>query len=341
MYKNELFKVIKTKVFFIFVFVIIIILGLSGLFFESYSDGSTFDSYYGVLKYESIDDLRIHYNNNETHILDLKESFNITNSSRRRQIIEQQIEIKEKLSMIYQYLIDNPEIKYEQYYDYGSINDLSNQEALSFFSYLTNYALFIIIFGMAIISSLIVVNDFSNGTYKFLYTSNVSRTKMVLIKYSVTTSISIALTLLITLIGISGGLIAYGIPDKIVIFASNSNVFSVNWIGYTILIFINYIQIILLISSIIFFLSLFFKSNLISIIIAVVFLFLTIVAYDLFENITGFLSKINIFILINNFDAFSSNPLWDNLWGYIIISLIYLIIISISGVLWFKYKDFN
>jgi ABC-type transport system involved in multi-copper enzyme maturation permease subunit len=143
-----------------------------------------YTSSYGVIPYEDYEELQAHLNHNGEYISELYGQLEVTADLNRRSLIKNEIRQRERLSLIYQYLQSHPEISYSKYYDFGSLTNSGYEDNFSFFVFITTYPIIIMIVGIAVLAALIVTNDFTNGTYKFVYTSGLSRTKIVLTKLS-------------------------------------------------------------------------------------------------------------------------------------------------------------
>ena len=340
LYRKELKKTVFSKTFILFFSVILISIIISIYFFYSTLESEPYTSSYGVIPYDDYEQLQAHLNHNEEYISELYGQLEVTADLNRRSLIKNEIRHRERLSLIYKYLQSHPEISYSKYYDFGSLTNSGYEDNFSFFVFITTYPIIFMIVGIAVLSSLIVTNDFTNGTYKFVYTSGVSRTKIIFAKLSTFITLLFSSCLLILLIGLIFGFIQYGYDKKYLIMASYRNVFHVGISGYFFLSFLNYLSLGIFICGIIFFISLFFKNNIISLTICAILLFLFLNGYNLFAHLNEKLAIFNVFTSVNIFDVFSVEPVFYNLWKYLIISFAYFTIFATAGIFWFRKKDF-
>lgn len=146
--------------------------------------------------------------------------------------------------------------------------------------------------------------------------------------------------LLILLGGLVLGFIQFGLDERYMIMATYEKVFHVGISGYFFLSFLNYFSLGVFISGIIFFISLFLKNNILSLVVCAILLFLFLNGYNLFGYLNGNLAIFNVFISVNIFDVFSVEPVFNSMWKYLAISFAYLIISAAVGIFWFRKKDF-
>lgn len=195
--------------------------------------------------------------------------------------------------------------------------------------------------GFGISAALIVVNDFSTGTYKFVYTATMARNKIVFAKGLALLSVLFATCFIILLISFLMGIALYGYSDKYVIFASMHNVFHVKMGQYGLLCFLNYFSLATFISTLIFFLSLFFKSNIAALTTSGILLFFFLIGHDRFVYANKNIAYINIFIAVNVFDIYSIVPAFDNISMYLIVTGSYLSVFAFGGLYRFIKRDFT
>lgn len=339
LFRKELKKTVFSKTFLLFSSVIVVTLIVSLHFYYATLDSEPYGSSYGVIPFEDSEELQAHLDNNEEYISELYGRLEVTTDSNRRSLIEKEIRHRERLSLIYRYL-QSHQIPYSQYYDFGSLTNRGYEDNFSFFVFVTTFPIIIMVVGIAVLSALIVTNDFTIGTYKFVYTSGVSRTKVVLVKLEVILALLFSSCLLILLAGLAFGLLLYGNSGKYMIMASYSTVFHVGITGYFFLSLLNFFSLGLFICGIIFFISLFFKNNVISLVVSAILLFLFLNGYNIFEYQNQDLAIFNVFTSVNIFDVFSVEPVFDSVWKYLGVSFAYLLISGAAGISWFKRKDF-
>jgi hypothetical protein len=170
LYRKELKKTVFSKTFILFFSVIIITIIVSINLFYTTLGNEPYTSSFGVIPYEDFEELQAHLNHNGEYISELYGQLEVTADLNRRSLIKNEIRQRERLSLIYQYLQNHPEISYSKYYDFGSLTNSGYEDNFSFFVFITTYPIIIMIVGIAVLAALIVTNDFTIGTYKFVYT---------------------------------------------------------------------------------------------------------------------------------------------------------------------------
>ena len=287
-----------------------------------------------MIPFEDSEELQAHLDNNEEYISELYGRLEVTTDSNRRSLIEKEIRHRERLSLIYRYL-QSHQIPYSQYYDFGSLTNRGYEDNFSFFVFVTTFPIIIMVVGIAVLSALIVTNDFHKSNLQIRFTLQVCpRTKLCC-----ETGVILALffsCLLIFVGGFAFGWLLYGNSGKYMIMAHTVCL----PFGITILLsfplnFFTWIFIWELSPSY----PVFQKqcsfpwSSL-----HIAFLFLN--GYNIFEYQNQDLAIFNVFTSVNIFDVFSVEPVFDSVWKYLGVSFAYLLISGAAGISWFKRKDF-
>lgn len=138
-YKNEIRKITVSKFFIVFMSILLITIVIATGFFYISLDSEPYYSTYGVSAYKNSNELTSNFQDNEDYIKELSDQLHITSNQRRRELIMDEIKIKERLSLVYKHLLKHKEITYSKYYDFGALTNSGFSDALSFFGFVSAF----------------------------------------------------------------------------------------------------------------------------------------------------------------------------------------------------------
>jgi len=278
MFKADIIKLFKSKFFYIILTILFAFIIYGVIDFNNNYNLSFTYSGYGITKYESKEDLLKFKQNQETIIIDLEEELNDTSLTR-----DEIKEIKESLSdhnikiKICDYLIEN-DISYNEYMDFlGTCSKaIDNSFSATYYIYCVLY--YALPFVMSLLAIFLISYDFHKGTYKFLYSTNVSRTKVAKNKYVVLLFISTIVSIIcfFTTMFISFN---FGCTSGKVIFANNDSIFALNYLEFYLISSLDVLFRTILISSFIYGITLFFKYFYVPLIFCLIILITNIFVY--------------------------------------------------------------
>ena len=171
MLKAEITRLIKEKLFYFIIAGIIIVTIYSAVV---YYENVTYDSFqhcgYNIMRYETIEDVK----------------------ALRKDIIESlsdnQLEEKERYEMertlsVYDFLIDEKYVEYDDLIDYGGLNASYYANQFSYYNHLNSTLKIVISILLGIMASVIVTIDFQTGMQRTIYSRGCKRIKIIGLKY--------------------------------------------------------------------------------------------------------------------------------------------------------------
>lgn len=256
MLKAEFRKMFKQGLIY-FVLIGVLVAVLFGTIY--FSSESTLDSYkhygYQVSPYESIDDI-------EALLRDAYKSLENPDDFDEEAIGR----IKTSIN-IYEYLINEKYIEYDELVDYQGLSIEFYANKFAFFKYFVGIMRIALPIVLGIMASLIVTADFQVGMQKSLYTRSCSRLKVVGIKYSAWAITSAVLILITTLFGSLYGLYYDNFTEvNSIILANSSGAIAVNYFEIILIELADILVRVFVYGSIAFGLSLYCKNILIALV---------------------------------------------------------------------------
>ncbi len=234
MFKAEIIKLFKSKISYIFLFILFAFILYGVIDFNNNYTFTIYHSGYGIAKYDSKEQLLKFKTDAETIIVELEEELNDeTLTEGQRDAIEDSIYEYNKRIRIYNYLIDN-DISYTDYMDFTGTCLRAEDNAFSALYWIYDVLYYILPFVLSLFAIYIFSTDFHKGTYKFLYSTNVSRTKIIKNKYFVILFTSVIISLICFLASLIISL-NFGSPQGKVIFVNNDSIFSLNYFSFYLL----------------------------------------------------------------------------------------------------------
>lgn len=323
MLKNEIKKCFLDGT--IWISLILIVFGVVYIFADFYVNSTNSDypiSGYGIEKYDSEEDLIALRDRIKAELLE--DWGDPERDDRLRTLLN-----------IYDLLIEK-DIAYHSIVDYVGVSVEKRQNGFSFFRFSIILLKTILSLSVGIFASLIVVTDFQRGTYKFLYTRNVSRLKVIWYK-AIWVMVFCALAVLVSAsICAIFGFNAYDNSGiKYIIIANQSGAKVLNPLQFICLDTAILLQYTAFYSVLIFSLSLFLKNSVVSVLLNGAVYVLIFICY-LIDNIFVLNASQGIFSVFEF--ASSSNSYIGYAMG---IYIVVIALITVLSVLSFRRRDFG
>lgn len=278
MFKAEIVKLFKSKfsyiiLAFLFAFIIYGVIDFN----NSYNLSFTYSGY-GISKYESKEDLLKFKQNEETIIIELEEELNDTIlTSDEIKELNESLSCHNAKIKICDYLIEN-DISYNEYMDFLGTCSKAIDSSFSATYYIYCVLYYALPFVMSLLAIFLISYDFHMGTYKFLYSTDVSRTKLAKNKYIVLLFISTIVSIVVFLVTMCISF-NYGSASGKVIFANNDSIFALNYLEFYLMSSLDVLFRTILISSFIYGITLFFRYFYIPLIFCLIILITNIFVY--------------------------------------------------------------
>lgn len=228
MIKAEFRKLIKTGLIFMTALLVIILCTVNSVLFYNNFDYGANGSGYGIRRYQSIDDANELLHETENNISEINDILQnqavLPNDKTYYEKLLSELKLEAE---IYSYIIEN-NITFEAYNDYAHISETKYDSAFSAFSYFARNLNYFLPFIVALLGAIVMPLDFHNGTYKFLYSSSVSRKKILGARFIVFLIFSLAIACLACISSMAIAF-SFGNGSGAIVFANLSTVVQMNF----------------------------------------------------------------------------------------------------------------
>ena len=259
MIKAEFRRLINTGIIFFIIFLVIILCTvITVLFYNDFDFGSN-GSGYGIRRYQSLEEVSELINELQEEKSEIKAILSnqviIDDDKPYYEMKLLELEMQEN---IYSYILEN-NIAYDDYNDYANISNNKYDSAFSAFRFFAQNINYFLPFIVALLAAIIIPLDFHNGAYKFIYSSSISRNKILFARFIAFLIFAIVIVL-VTCISMMSISFLFGKASGSIVFANLSSVFQMNYATYFLFETINILFRTIIIGCFIFASSLFVRN---------------------------------------------------------------------------------
>ncbi len=296
MINAELKKILKSGILGFIIILIVALCVYAVIDFDNIFKYGSGGSGYGIHRYDNMEEVADLLEETDESIAEVEAELSsptVSNSDNRehREYLEQLLSELKTESNIYRYILEK-NISYEDYNDFAYVNAYKYDSAFSAATDIYRQVNYFLPFILALLSAVIMPLDFHTGTYRIIYSTSTPRKKVIASRY-LTWLITAAVFTLLVCGAVAALSFMFGGAQGSVIFANLTSVFTMNYFGLCAFETVSILFRSLIVGSIIFAVSLFFKNAVVPVVVDVA---LCAAAYTAYFSEMPFLN-----VLLNGF----------------------------------------
>lgn len=284
--KGEFFRLLKSKIYFILLAILVIVIACLVYDYNNHFYYQNGYNGYGIVRYD-IDELPQLISEYEQALVEDEGRLEGNLTTIERENLINEIDSLQTQLNVYRYLYAH-KIPYDEYQDFAGMRNYYGDNAISAFATFCERLTAVLPFCFSIFAIWMIAWDYFRGTYKFLYSTETPRKKIIAGRYLTWLILSASCVLLICVAAMCLGFL-FGGAGGIVIFANASGAFGLNTFGVFCFEFADILARTILIGSMSFGLSLLWRNVVFPILLSLIVFIASFFAY-MSSEISTFLS---------------------------------------------------